>query len=164
MKEIYFDNQNDIDPTAQIGPDVTIGKGNVIGAFTVIKGTVIIGDNNYIAPFVCIGEPPEYRNRKAEGKIVIGNNNRISEFVAVQMPTLTELTIIGNDNMIMDKCHIAHDCKIGNGVNIAPMTSLGGSVLIDCYCNLGQSVVIHPRLMVGKGAGRDGRGGDKEYS
>ena len=81
MKDIYYDSDNNIDPTALIGPDVTIGKGNTIGAFTVIKGRVMIGNNNYIAPHVVIGEPAEYRT-PPESKcdnpmIVIGNNNRI---------------------------------------------------------------------------------------
>lgn len=152
MKDIYHDNKNDIDPTALIGPDVTIGKCNVIGAFTVIKGRVIIGDNNYIAPFVCIGEPPEYRGKAANGIIKIGSGNRISEFVAVQLPALSGITSIGDDNYIMDKCHVAHDCHVGNEVNIAPLTSLGGSVTVEDFANLGQKVVIHPRLTIGRGA------------
>lgn len=156
MKEIYYDDENNIDSTALIGPDVTIGKGNTIGAFTVIKGRVIIGNDNYIAPHVVIGEPGEYKTPPEDAcknpMVVIGNNNRISEFCAIQSSVLTGETFIGNNCYIMHGCHIAHDCVIQNDVNIAPLTSLGGMVSIEMYANLGQGVIVHPRLNIGKGA------------
>ena len=156
MKDVYHDPDNNIDPTALIGPNVSIGKGNTIGAFTVIKGRVMIGNNNYIAPHVVIGEPAEYRippeDYCKDPMISIGNNNRISEFCAIQMSILTKQTLIGDNNYIMHGCHIAHDCLIGSNVNISPLTSLGGYVSIENNANLGQGVIIHPRLHIGKGS------------
>lgn len=150
MKDIYFDSENEIDPTAIIGPDVTIGKGNKIGAYVVITGRVIIGNDNYISPFVCIGEPGEYRDRTGNGTVIIGNNNKIREFVAIQGPVLTDKTSIGDNCMIMHGCHVSHDNCIEDDVTIAPLTSFGGMVQIFEGATLGQHVVIHPRLKVGK--------------
>ena len=146
---------NKIDPTAIVSPMAIIGDRNTIGAYTVIGPDVVIGDDNYIGPFVCIGEPGEYRNPpedRKQGKIIIGSRNRISEFVSIQMPVLTGCTNIDDDCYIMDKCHIAHDCDVGNFVTMAPLTSLGGYVTICEYANIGQGVIVHPRRTIGEGA------------
>ena len=68
------------------------------------------------------------------------------------MSILTDTTLIGDNNYIMHGCHIAHDCKLMDEINIAPLTSLGGFVKIFSYANLGQGVIVHPRLNIGKGS------------
>lgn len=147
---IYHDN--DINDTAIIEPGCIIGENNHIGAYCVIEGNVWIGDNNWIGPLVTIGQPGEYRNKDVKGKVIIGSGNIIREHTAVQASVLTEATVIGNNTMVMEKCHIAHDCKVGDNVNIAPLSSLGGSAIVESDANLGQGVIIHPRLKVGRGA------------
>lgn len=153
MNDIYYNSTNDIDPTALIGPDVTIGKGNKIGAYVVITGRVIIGDNNYIAPHVVIGEPAEYRvhpEGRKDTRVKIGSRNRISEFVDIQSGILTEATEIGDDCYIMVKVHIAHDCKISDNVNIAGGVTLCGSVKIGTGSRIGPLSTILQRCSVGK--------------
>ncbi len=145
---IYNNYNNDIDPTAII-PD-TIGNGNHIGAYAVIEDNVTLGDNNWIGPLVTIGQPGEYRNKNIRGTVIIGNNNIIREHTAIQASVIAEATRIGNDNYIMEKCHIAHDCVIDNGVTIAPLTSLGGSSRVKDNATLGQGVIVHPRLTIGE--------------
>ena len=44
-------SDNDIHSTAIIGKDVILGKGNKIGAYCVITGKTIIGNNNTIESF-----------------------------------------------------------------------------------------------------------------
>jgi len=146
---------NRIDSTAIIEPGAVIGTGNTIGAYTVIRANVVIGDNNYIAPHVVIGEPAEYRvhpKGKTDTKVIIGNRNRISEFVAIQAGILKAATVIRDNCYIMHGCHIAHDNALNDNIIIAPLCSLGGMVSIGTGANLGQGVIIHPRLRVGRGA------------
>jgi UDP-N-acetylglucosamine acyltransferase len=156
MQSNVFELKNNvIDPTAIIEPGAVIGEGNTIGAYTVIRACVVIGNNNYIAPLVVIGEPAEYRvhpEKTFPEKVIIGNRNRISEFVAIQAGILTNGTMIGNDNYIMHGTHIAHDNQLGNGISIAPLVSIGGMVTLGDYVNFGMCATIHPRLKVGKGA------------
>ena len=156
MNTDYFKlDHNEIDHTAIIETGAVIGKGNTIGPYAVIRHNAIIGDNNYIGPHVVIGEPAEYRihpEGKNDTKVIIGNRNRISEFVAVQSGILTEATEIGDDCYIMHGAHIAHDNKIGNSVTIAPLTCVGGSVVVGAFANIGMSVTIHPRITIGTGA------------
>jgi len=156
MNTDYFKlDKNNIDSSVIIEPGAVIGKGNTIGAYTVIRACVVIGNNNYIAPHVMIGEPAEYREHPENiypEKVIIGNKNRISEFVSIQAGILTEGTTIGNENYIMHGCHIAHDNQIGNRVTLAPLVSLGGKVTVDDFANFGQGVIVHPRLKIGKGS------------
>lgn len=39
--------------------------------------------------------------------------------------------VIGNGNLIMGSCHIAHDCKIGNNNIFANNTLLAGHVEVE---------------------------------
>lgn len=39
--------------------------------------------------------------------------------------------VIGNNNLIMGSCHIAHDCKIGNSIIFANNTLLAGHVVVE---------------------------------
>ena len=155
MNTDYFTKaENEIDPTAIIEPGAVIGKGNTIGAYTVIRSCVVIGNNNYIAPHVVIGEPAEYRVHPEQtfpGRVVIGDRNRISEFVSIQAGILTRETRIYDECYIMHGCHIAHDNVIYNKVTIAPLVCLGGMVTIGYASNIGMGVKIHPRLVIGIG-------------
>ncbi len=40
------------------------------------------------------------------------------------------LQSIGDNNLIMGSCHIAHDCKLGNHNILANATLLGGHVIL----------------------------------
>lgn len=39
--------------------------------------------------------------------------------------------VIGDGNLIMGSCHIAHDCKVGNNNIFANNTLLAGHVVIE---------------------------------
>lgn len=155
--------KNQIHSTAIIGPEVSLGFGNTIGPYTVILGRVIIGDNNWIGPHVAIGSPPEHReirnspDFKLTGKIDIGSGNFIHEFTSIQLP-IELCTSIGNNNFIMNKAHIGHDCKIEDNVTISSGALIGGHVVIKDSANIGLGAIIRQRLnistfcMVGMGS------------
>lgn len=39
--------------------------------------------------------------------------------------------VIGDNNLIMGSCHIAHDCKVGNNNIFANNTLLAGHVMVE---------------------------------
>lgn len=43
--------------------------------------------------------------------------------------------IIGDNNLIMGSCHIAHDCKVGDSNIIANSTLLAGHVIVEVRCS-----------------------------
>jgi UDP-N-acetylglucosamine acyltransferase len=61
------------------------------------------------------------------------------------------ITRIGDRNLLMMYCHIAHDCVLGNHNIIANGATLGGHVIIEDYVIVGGLVGIHQFTRVGSG-------------
>ena len=62
------------------------------------------------------------------------------------------VTRVGDRNLLMMHCHIAHDCVLGNHNIIANGATLGGHVVIEDYVIVGGLVGIHQFTRVGSGA------------
>jgi UDP-N-acetylglucosamine acyltransferase len=146
---------NTIHPTAIIGPNVRMGRGNYIGPYCVLRGRVEIGDNNKLVSHVSIGSPPEHRGFVFEpekfedtGTITIGSNNTFFEFVAVNHPSKT-LTSIGSNCFIQANVYIPHDGIIEDGVTIANGCAIGGHAVIMRGANLGFSESVHQFTTIG---------------
>ena len=58
-------------------------------------------------------------------------------------------TVVGNDNLLMEGMHVAHDCVIGNGCIIGNQTKLGGEVTVDDCATISSTVLIHQFCHVG---------------
>ena len=136
-----------------IGPDVSVGSGTVIGPHTVIDGITEIGSNNHIYPFVSIGFPPQDITYAGEPtKVIIGNDNIIRENVTIHKgsPGGAGVTRIGDKTFLMAYSHVAHDCRVGNGVIMANVATLGGHVEVGDYAVLGGMVAIHQFVRIGE--------------
>lgn len=144
---------NIIHPTAIIGDDVELGSGNEIGAYSIIYGPTIVGNNNIISPHVTIGTPgQDTRNPRYDSsncKIEIGNNNIIREYTAIQKPCYRDLTKIGSDVYIMQSVHVPHDALICDKVVITPMVVLGGIVRLLTGANLAVGCSVHQYSVIG---------------
>ncbi|HOR33259.1 MAG TPA: acyl-[acyl-carrier-protein]--UDP-N-acetylglucosamine O-acyltransferase, partial [Syntrophales bacterium] len=117
----------EIGPFSVIGPGVTIGKGTVIGPHVVIQSHTDIGENNRILQFASVGAPPQDLKYKGEEtRVVIGNNNTIREFVTINRSTTADIgvTKIGNNNLIMAYCHVAHNCLLEDNIVMANAANL----------------------------------------
>lgn len=149
---IYQDEDNNIHPTAWIDPTVKLGKGNTIGAFTVIHAGVTIGDNNTIGSHTVIGGDGEIRDtHNFKGEVKIGSRNLINHHVTIDKP-ITGFTVVGDDNFIMTKAHLGHDVVISKGVTISSGAMIGGHTHIHDYANIGLNAEIHQRKVIGQGA------------
>ncbi|MCM8763472.1 MAG: acyl-ACP--UDP-N-acetylglucosamine O-acyltransferase [Candidatus Omnitrophica bacterium] len=135
-----------------IGPDVIIDDNTVVGTSCVIEGNTKIGKNCRIFTGAVIGSIPQDLKFKGEKTFLeIGDNNIIREYVTINLGTkATGKTVIGNNNLIMAYSHIAHDCRIGNGVIIANVGTLAGHVTIEDKVVVGGMVAIHQFVRVGK--------------
>jgi len=152
------DPQADIHPTATLEPyvviagSVTIGAETIIGSHTVVSGHTTIGERNTIAAFASIGAPPQDVHYQGEPtELNIGDDNHIREYVSIHRGTVSGngKTVIGNKNMIMAYCHIAHDCRLGDQVVMANVATLAGHVEIGNHVNLGGLVAIHQFCRIG---------------
>ncbi|HEX4181056.1 MAG TPA: acyl-ACP--UDP-N-acetylglucosamine O-acyltransferase [Caulobacteraceae bacterium] len=141
-----------IGPYSVIGAEVKIGDGNVIGPHVVIEGRTTIGARNRIYQFASIGAAPQderYHGQPTE--LTIGDDNVIREYVTVQPGMVAEhpLTTVGSNNMFMALSHVAHDCKVGDGVRFANGATLAGHVEVGDYAWISGLVAIHQFARIG---------------
>jgi len=139
-KEAKIASNVEVEPYAIIGPNVEIGEGSWIGSHAVIEGRTKIGKNNKIFQFASIGAIPQDKKYHGEDtSLEIGNGNVFREFCTIHIGTENGggITKIGNNNLIMNYVHIAHDCIIGNEIVFSNNASLAGHVIVDDYVIFG---------------------------
>ena len=143
----------EIGPYAVIGPNVVIEANVKIHSHVNINGNTIIGKNNQIYPFASIGnDPQDLKYNGEETKLIIGENNKIREYVTINPGTVGGggITSIGNNCLFMISSHIAHDCKVGNGVIIANNVPLGGHAVIEDNVVIGGNSAVQQFTRIGK--------------
>jgi UDP-N-acetylglucosamine acyltransferase len=59
-------------------------------------------------------------------------------------------TRIGDDNLIMNGAHVAHDCQIGSHCVIASFSGLAGHVVVEDHAVLGAYTGVHQHSRVGE--------------
>jgi UDP-N-acetylglucosamine acyltransferase len=119
----------------------------------IIEGDVWIDEDVEIGPYCVIGTRGEYNNDKPRnGKVIIRKGAVIRELTTIQVSVDGNPTEIGEDCYIMNKCHIAHDVKVGRGSVISTGTIIGGWCNIGERVNIGLGTVIHQRKDIGRGA------------
>ena len=138
-----------ISPLAYVSPKAQIGKNVTIDAFAYIDDNVIIGDNCHVFPSAVIGAVPQDLKYKGEETwTIIGDNCVLREFVTVHRGTASKgKTVIGNNNLIMAYCHVAHDCILHN--NMSNATQLAGEVEVDDFAIIGGGTLVHQFSHIG---------------
>ena len=140
-----------ISPLAYVSPKAQIGKNVTIDAFAYIDDNVIIGDNCHIFPSAVIGAVPQDLKYKGEETwTIIGDNCVLREYVTVHRGTASKgKTVVGNNNLIMAYCHIAHDCILHDHIIMSNVTQLAGEVEIDDYAVIGGGTLVHQFTHIG---------------
>jgi len=145
----------EIGPYCIIGPEVEIGSNSVLHSHVNIVGNTKIGENNQIYPFSSIGTPPQDLKYNGEkNSLIIGNNNKFREYVNINPGTEQggSITRIGDNNLLMVYCHVAHDCLISNNIVLANNVQVGGHVTIQNNAIVGGSCAIHQFSRIGESA------------
>jgi UDP-N-acetylglucosamine acyltransferase len=135
-----------------IGDDVEIGEGTYIGPYTMINGPTVIGKGCRFEGYVSAGGPPQDLKYKGEKtKLEIGDNNVFREFVTLNRGTVGGggITRIGDGNLLMAYCHVAHDCQLGDYIVMGNLATLGGHVHIEDRVIVGGISAIHQFTKVG---------------
>ena len=140
-----------ISPLAYVSPKAQLGKNVTIDAFAYIDDNVILGDNCHVFPSAAIGcVPQDLKFRGEETWTIIGDNCVIREFATIHRGTASRgKTVLGNNNLIMAYCHIAHDCVLGNNIIMSNVTQLAGEVEIDDYAVIGGGSLVHQFTRIG---------------
>src|ERR671913_122532 len=144
-----------VGPYCTVGEEVRLGARVRLESHVVVDGRTEIGDETHVFPFVSLGLAPQdlkYGGEPAETRV--GKRNRIREFVTVHRGTEGGgmLTSIGDDCLVMAQAHVAHDCRIGNGVIMANAATLAGHVEVSDGANVGAYSGVHQFCRVGREA------------
>jgi UDP-N-acetylglucosamine acyltransferase len=138
-----------------IGAGARIGKGTKIHSHAAIQGRTTLGESNVVFPFATVGSAPQDLKYKGEpSELTIGSRNTIREYVSLNPGTTGGgmVTRVGDQNLLMMHCHIAHDCTVGNRNVIANGATLGGHVIIEDFVIVGGLVGIHQFVRIGTSA------------
>jgi UDP-N-acetylglucosamine acyltransferase len=153
-----------VEPGAKLADDVRIGPYCVVGAevelaeqvelvaHVVLAGRTRIGAGTKIYPFASLGHPPQDLKYKGEpSALIIGAKNVIREQVTMNPGTAGGgmVTRVGNNGLFMVGAHVAHDCKLGNGVIMANNATLGGHVEVGDHAILGGLCAVHQFVRIG---------------
>jgi UDP-N-acetylglucosamine acyltransferase len=94
--------------------------------------------------------PQDLKFQGEETWTVIGDNCVLREFVTVHRGTASKgKTVVGNNNLIMAYCHIAHDCILGDNIIMSNCTQLAGEVEVDDFAIIGGGTLVHQFSHIG---------------
>ncbi len=155
-----------VDPSANLGKDVTVGPFSIIESDVVIgEGTRIhshaliaegsrIGSNCEIHHGAAIGTKPQDLKFSGEKTLLeIGDNTIIREFCDLNRGTKhSGTTKIGSNCLFMAYCHTGHDCMVGDNVILANGVQLGGHVVLEDWVIIGGMTPVHQFCKVGQHA------------
>lgn len=160
---------NNISPLAFVHPEAKLGDNNIIGPFCYIDKNTVLGDNNVLQNSVTINsgarignnneifpgaslstKPQDLKYKGEETICEIGDNNSIRENVTISKGTASKgTTIVGNNNLLMENMHVAHDCVLGNHLIIGNSTKFAGEVVIDDNAIISAEVLCHQFCKIG---------------
>jgi len=155
----------EIDPSAQIapeavigpycvvGPHVTIGPGTVLVRRVSVTGRTTIGSDNRLEDGCVIGsDPQDLKYAGGATLLLIGHRNRFARRVTVHIGTEAGgfLTRIGDDNVLMEGSHIAHDCYVDDRAVLGREVLLAGHVRIQTGAVLEDLIGAHHFTTVGR--------------
>ncbi len=162
------DSKAEIDSNVEIGPysvineNVSIGAGTVIGPHVMVDRYVSIGPDCHIFQYASVGAEPQAVKFKGEKTFVkIRRGTIVREFATINRGTAfgTGVTEIGEENLLMAYCHVAHDCQTGRRVILANNATLAGHITIGDYVTVGGLVAIHQFVRIGEYAYVGGKSG-----
>lgn len=153
-----------------VSPEAKIGNNVKIGSFTTIYDDVEIGDNceihNNVTIFpgarigdnvkifpgaVVAGIPQDLKFKGEYTLAYVGNGTTLRECVTVNRGTASKgKTCVGENCLIMAYSHVAHDCRVGNGVIISNAVQLAGEVIVDDAAVIGGGSLIHQFCHLGR--------------
>jgi UDP-N-acetylglucosamine acyltransferase len=160
---------NSIHPTAIVHPGATLGSDCLIGPYciigehvtlgprcrlhshVVIDGHTVLGEENEIFPFACIGlKTQDLKWKGGLTRTQIGSHNTFREYITIHSATGDgETTTVGSHNHILAYCHIAHNVTLGNHIIMSNVATLAGHITVEDYVIIGGLAAVHQFCRIG---------------
>ena len=121
-----------------------------MNSVTIHTGARIGNGNEFFAGASISTKPQDLKFRGEETTCEIGDNNSIRENVTISRGTASKgKTVVGNNNLLMENMHIAHDCEVGNGCIIGNSTKFAGEVVVHDNAIISATVLCHQFCNIG---------------
>lgn len=140
---------------AVVGAGVKLGAGCQIGAAALVLGPTRLGSGCRVHSHAVVGDSPQDRTFAGEDtELVVGDEVILREHVTVHRGTSKGggVTRIGSRCLLMVGVHVAHDCLVGDDVQLANLATLGGHVRLGDHVVCAGHVAIAPFVRIGRGA------------
>mmetsp|Transcript_6790 Transcript_6790/g.19067 ORF Transcript_6790/g.19067 Transcript_6790/m.19067 type:complete len:268 (+) Transcript_6790:709-1512(+) len=115
-------------------------------------GVTVIGNGNEIGHCAVIGarcQDLKYKHGD-DCFLTIGDNNDIREHASIHRSSRPDHeTRIGNGNMLMGSCHVAHDVVMGNHNIVGNNSLLAGHVHVGDNVRVSGACAVQPRVHLG---------------
>ena len=138
-----------------VGPDVTLEDDVELGHHVVLEGRVVLASRVRIGHGSVVGGTPQdlkFKEGTPSG-VRIGSGTVLREHVTVHRATTPEgWTEIGRDGLVMGLAHVAHDCRLGDGVIVINYAGITGHCQIGDRATIGGLTGFVPFTRVGTGA------------
>lgn len=159
-----------VHPTSVVGAEVELAAGVEVGPLCFLDGKIRLGArtrlighvtilgitelgaDNVLHPGAVIGdEPQDLTYTGAARSVKIGDRNIFREYSTVHRGSERgDVTIVGDDNFMMQNAHVAHDCRIGNSTIIAGGALLAGWVELGDRALVSGNCVVHQYTRIGR--------------
>ena len=140
-----------VEPFAVVGRGVVVGAGATIGTRATVCGPTRLGAGCSVGIGAVIGTDPQDLKYQGEvGELVIGEETNIREYVTINRGTSASgSTVVGPRCYLMSYVHIAHDCRLAEGVILANAVQLAGHVDIGAFAQIGGLTPVHQFVRIG---------------
>lgn len=142
-----------IGPGCVVGPDCVLEEGVELIAHVVLDGRVRLGAGVRVFPFATIGLAPQDLKYKGEPTgVTIGARTHVREHATIHRGSTggDGWTRVGADCLIMCVAHVAHDCRIGDGVVLVNNVMLAGHVEIGDLAVIQGGAAIQQFVRIGR--------------
>jgi len=141
----------EIGPYCVIGEHVVLGDRCRLHSHVVLDGHTILGTDNQIFPFACIGlKTQDLKWKGGLTRVEIGSHNTFRESMTIHSATADGgVTRIGSHNHLLAYTHIAHDVQLGNHVVMSNVATLAGHVIVEDHAIIGGLAAVHQFCRIG---------------
>lgn len=152
-----------IDPSAELGEDVSIGPWTIIGPGVRIGARTSIGPGVLVERDTTLGvecrihkgailgsDPQDLKYAGESTRLEIGDRTVIREYATLNRGTVAMgKTAVGSDCLLMAYTHVAHDCQLGDHVVLSNSVNMAGHVQIADWAIVGGVTPIHQFVRIG---------------
>ncbi len=135
-----------------IGPEVVVGPRTVLGRRVTVAGRTRLGRDNVIGDGCVLGTvPQDLKYRGSATYLIVGDRNHLGPNVTAHVGTENGgyLTRIGDDNVLDEGAHIAHDCYVDDSTHLGACVLLAGHVRVETGAVIEENCGAHHFTTIG---------------